>query len=92
MSWDAGAADINAALTSGELQKVSGGQAAGQAWIADARTKLATARTIATTDPAALVDRVLMGCLPSGALFLGGGGLKPPAAQHDPAVLFFVFR
>lgn len=52
MSWDAGAADINAALTSGELQKVSGGQAAGQAWIADARTKLATARTIATTDPA----------------------------------------
>jgi hypothetical protein len=52
MSWDTGAADIDAALTSGELQKVSGAQAAGAAWIADARTKLATARTIATGDPA----------------------------------------
>lgn len=52
MSWETGAADITAALTSGELQKVSGAQAAGDAWIADARTKLATARTIANSDPA----------------------------------------
>jgi len=52
MSWETGAADINAALKAGELQKVSGAQAAGDAWIADARTKLATARTIATSDPA----------------------------------------
>ena len=52
MSWHTGAADIDAALTAGELQKVSGAQAAGQAWITDAQTKLATARTIATSDPA----------------------------------------
>lgn len=52
MSWGTGAADITAALTAGQLQKVSGAQAAGEAWIADARTKLATARTIATSDPA----------------------------------------
>lgn len=52
MSWETGAADIDAALTAGELQKISGAQAAGQAWITDARTKLATSRTIATSDPA----------------------------------------
>lgn len=52
MSWRTGAADIIAALTAGQLQKVSGAQAVGEAWIADARTKLATARTIAASDPA----------------------------------------
>lgn len=52
MTWDTGSADITAALAAGELQRISGAQAAGADWITDARTKLATAETIAQTDPA----------------------------------------
>ncbi|MFV8160755.1 hypothetical protein ACNQVK_01130 [Mycobacterium sp. 134] len=52
MSWDTGRANITAALTAGELQRITGAQAAGAGWVADARTKLATAENIAQSDPA----------------------------------------
>lgn len=52
MSWDTGRANITVALAGGELQRITGAQAAGAGWIADARTKLATAETISQSDPA----------------------------------------
>lgn len=51
MSWEPGRAEILAALKSGELQQISGGQAAGEGWLASARTKCATATLIADADP-----------------------------------------
>ena len=53
MSWETGRDNITtAALAGGELQRITGAQAAGAGWIADARTKLATAETISQSDPA----------------------------------------
>lgn len=51
MTWANGAEEIHAALRSGDLQRVTGGQAAGEGWIADARRKYATAQAISGTDP-----------------------------------------
>jgi hypothetical protein len=51
MSWEPGHAEILAALKSGELQQISGGQVAGEGWPASARTKCATAALIADADP-----------------------------------------
>ena len=51
MSWQPGRAEILAALRRGQLQQVSGGQAAGDGWLADARRKCVTARLIADADP-----------------------------------------
>ena len=51
MSWEPGRTEILAALKSGELQQVTGGQAAGHGWLATARKKCATATMIADADP-----------------------------------------
>ncbi|MDQ2836389.1 MAG: hypothetical protein M3Y42_02830 [Actinomycetota bacterium] len=51
MSWAPGRVEILAAIRAGELQQVTGGQAAGEGWIAEARKKCATAGSIADADP-----------------------------------------
>jgi hypothetical protein len=51
MTWEPGRDQIKAALTTGELQQVTGGQAAGEGWLAAARTKVSTAELIADADP-----------------------------------------
>jgi len=51
MTWEPGRDRIRTSLTNGELQQVTGGQAAGDGWITAARTKLATAALIADADP-----------------------------------------
>lgn len=50
MSWAQGREQISAALDAGDLQHVTGGQAAGEGWITDARRKYDTAQAIADTD------------------------------------------
>lgn len=50
MTWAQGREDIRAALATGDLQQVAGGQAAGDGWITDARRKYDTARAIADSD------------------------------------------
>jgi hypothetical protein len=47
VSWAPGRDQIGAALNAGDLQHVTGGQAAGEGWISDARRKYATAQAIA---------------------------------------------
>jgi len=47
MTWESGRDRIRTSLTNGELQQVTGGQAAGDGWLTAARTKLATAALIA---------------------------------------------
>jgi hypothetical protein len=51
MTWKSGRQEILAALRAGELQRVTGGQAAGDGWITDARRKYETAGLIAGADP-----------------------------------------
>lgn len=51
MSWAQGRDQISAAINAGDLQHVTGGQAAGEGWISDARRKYATAQAIADADP-----------------------------------------
>lgn len=52
MTWQQGDEEVRAALRAGELQQVTGGQAAGEGWIADAQRKYDTAQAIPDTDPA----------------------------------------
>jgi HEPN domain len=52
VSWQPGKQDVLSAINSGELQRVTGGQAAGSGWITDANRKLQTATNIAAEDPA----------------------------------------
>ncbi len=56
MTWDPGKQEVLAALDSGELQRVTGGQAAGEDWISRARRKLATASLIADAETAYVTD------------------------------------
>lgn len=51
MTWKQGQDDVAAALRTGDLQQVTGGQAAGDGWITDAQRKVETAQTIADIDP-----------------------------------------
>jgi hypothetical protein len=51
MTWEPGSDEIRRALKAGELQQVTGGQAAGEGWLTAARTKCATAALIADADP-----------------------------------------
>ena len=51
MTWQSGRQEVNAALRARELQQVTGGQAAGDGWITDARRKHETARRISEEDP-----------------------------------------
>ena len=51
MTWEPGRNQIQAALTTGELQQVTGAQAAGEGWLSGARTKVTTAELIADADP-----------------------------------------
>lgn len=51
MTWQSGTQELIAALRAGELQQVTGGQAAGDGWIAQARRKYETARLISDADP-----------------------------------------
>ena len=51
MTWQAGRQEVIAALRAGELQQVTGGQAAGDGWITDARRKYETAQLISDADP-----------------------------------------
>ena len=51
MTWAQGREHIRTALRAGELQQVTGGQAAGEGWISDARRKYDTAQAIADADP-----------------------------------------
>jgi hypothetical protein len=51
MTWEPGRDQIKTALATGELQQVTGGQAAGEGWLAAARTKVSTAELIADADP-----------------------------------------
>lgn len=51
MTWQSGTQEVIAALHAGELQQVTGGQAAGDGWIAQARRKYETTRLIADADP-----------------------------------------
>jgi hypothetical protein len=51
MTWKSGRQENLAALRAGELQRVTGGQAAGNGWITDARRKYETAGLIADADP-----------------------------------------
>lgn len=50
MSWEAGREQIRTALSTGDLQQVTGGQAAGEDWLTAARTKVATAVLIGDAD------------------------------------------
>ena len=49
--WQLGAAEIDRLLEEAALQRVSGGEADGTAWVAKARRTVATARAIAPDDP-----------------------------------------
>jgi hypothetical protein len=51
VTWQSGRQEVIAALRAGELQQVTGGQAAGDGWIAQARRKYETARLISDADP-----------------------------------------
>jgi hypothetical protein len=51
VTWETGSAEIVAAIDAGQLQRVTGAQAAGAGWITDARIKLTTAETITQSDP-----------------------------------------
>ena len=51
MRWTAGEAEIDALLTSGALQRVSGAAADGGSWIEKARQKCATAYAVIEDDP-----------------------------------------
>lgn len=51
MTWEPGRNQIQTALTTGELQQVTGAQAAGEGWLAGARTKITTAELTADADP-----------------------------------------
>jgi len=51
VTWQSRRQEIIAALRAGELQHVTGGQAAGDGWIAQARRKYETARLISDADP-----------------------------------------
>jgi HEPN domain-containing protein len=51
VSWPRSRDEVIAALNAGELQRVTGGQAAGEGWITRARQKHATAQSLADTDP-----------------------------------------
>jgi hypothetical protein len=51
VTWQPRRQQIIAALSAGELQRVAGGQAAGDGWITDARRKYETAGLIADADP-----------------------------------------
>ena len=51
MTWQSGTQEVITALRAGELQQVTGGQAAGDGWIAQARRKSETARLISEADP-----------------------------------------
>jgi HEPN domain len=51
VTWQPGRQEVIAALRAGELQRVTGGQAAGDGWITQARRKYETARLISDADP-----------------------------------------
>jgi hypothetical protein len=51
VTWQSGRQELIEALRAGELQQVTGGQAAGDGWITQARRKYATAQLISDTDP-----------------------------------------
>jgi hypothetical protein len=51
VTWRSGTQEVIATLRAGELQQVTGGQAAGDGWIAQARRKYETARLISDADP-----------------------------------------
>lgn len=51
MTWQSGRQEVIEALCAGELQQVTGGQAAGDGWITQARRKYETAQLISHTDP-----------------------------------------
>jgi hypothetical protein len=51
VTWQSGRHEIVAALRAGELQQVTGGQAAGDGWITQARRKYETAQLISDADP-----------------------------------------
>ena len=51
MTWQSGRQEVIAALRAGELQQVTGGQAAGDGWITEARRKYGTAHLISDADP-----------------------------------------
>ena len=51
MTWQSGRQEAITALRAGELQRVAGGQAAGDGWITQARRKYETARLISEADP-----------------------------------------
>lgn len=51
MTWQPGRQGVIAALRAGELQQVTGGQAAGEGWITQARGKYETAQLISDADP-----------------------------------------
>lgn len=51
MTWSQGIAEVHEALRASDLQRVAGGQAAGQGWIDEARQKYATAQAISDEDP-----------------------------------------
>jgi hypothetical protein len=50
VSWALGRDEVVAALNANDLQRVTGGQAAGEGWITRARQKHATAQSLAGTD------------------------------------------
>lgn len=49
--WQAGEAEIQALLSGGELQKLSGDAASGELLLAKSSTTLATARSVISSDP-----------------------------------------
>jgi hypothetical protein len=51
VTWQSGRREVIAALRAGELQRVTGGQAAGDGWMTQARRKYETARLISDADP-----------------------------------------
>jgi hypothetical protein len=51
VTWQPGRQEVIAALRAGQLQQVTGGQAAGDGWITQARGKYETAQLISDADP-----------------------------------------
>ena len=86
MRWTPGEAEIDALLTSGALDRMSGAAADGAPWMEKARQKCATARSVAGNDPESAIvlayDAARFVC----TALLAQQGLRPTSGGGHYAV------
>lgn len=96
-TWKKGADRVREQLATGQLQRVTGGQAQGKGWLIDANKKLSTAEAITDADPESSFILVAESAHCMGLGVLAHQGLRPTVrgghlaiqhtleAQFDPA-------